>query len=175
MATLKVPVSPDDHIQGNIHAPITLIEYGDYQCPYCGAAYEQIKQIQRHFGDQLKFVFRNFPLAEAHEFAESAAETAEFANDYEKFWDMHDMIYENQSSLSLSALVEFGKVLKLPVNDLELAIRKKSYTPKIKQDFMGGVRSGVNGTPTFFINESRYNGPYEAQAMIQAIDSVLVK
>ena len=100
MATLKIPVNTEDHIQGNSHAIITLVEYGDYECPYCGMAYPVVKQLQKHFDKQLRFVFRNFPLTEAHPYAQIAAETAEFAASHNRFWEMHDLLYENQSSLS---------------------------------------------------------------------------
>jgi protein-disulfide isomerase len=175
MCSLKVPVTPEDHIQGNINAPITLIEYGDYQCPFCGQAYAVIKEVQKHFGDQLRFVFRNFPLSEMHPMAEPAAEAAEFANDHNKFWKMHDLIYENQEDLSLSYLIELGRSLKLPVDDLELSLRKKMYEPIIKRDFIGGVRSGVNGTPTFYINDQRYDGAFDYEHMVSAIESSLSK
>lgn len=175
MAQLKDPVNAEDHIQGDNNAFITLVEYGDYECPFCGEAYPIVKMIQNYFGEQLRFVFRNFPLNEVHPHAEMAAETAEFANDYQLFWEMHDLIYENQAQLSRSMLLEIGESLKLPTNKLELAIDRKQYAPKIRRDFMGGVRSGVNGTPTFFINEIRYNGPMDFESMVSAIESVLVK
>src|SRR5690242_48867 len=107
MATLKVPVAPDDHIKGSANAPVTLVEYGDYECPYCGAAYPIIKRVQERFGEQLRFVFRNFPLSEIHPHAESAAEAAEFANAHAKFWEMHDLLYENQDGLGESLYTEF--------------------------------------------------------------------
>ncbi len=173
MAQLKDPVITEDHIQGDNNASITLVEYGDYECPFCGMVYPIVKTIQNHFDKQLRFVFRNFPLTEAHPHAEMAAETAEFANDYKLFWEMHDLIYENQAQLSKSMLLGIGESLELPRNKLEFAIDKKLYAPKIRKDFMGGVRSGVNGTPTFFINEIRYNGPMDFESMVSAIQSVL--
>lgn len=158
MASLKVPVTTQDHIQGHEQAPITLVQYGDYQCPGCRAAYPIIKGIQKRFGDGLRFVFRNFPLKELHPFAELAAEAAEFAAEYKKFWEMHDLIYENQPQLGLPLLLELAQVEQLPVAEFEKALAQKAYEPKIKHDFLGGIRSGVNGTPTFFINNERFNG-----------------
>ena len=175
MAILKVPVTSEDHIQGEENALITLVEYGDYECSFCGMAYLIVKKVQKHFDKQLRFVFRNFPLSEVHSFAEIAVETAEFAGDYDRFWEMHDLIYENQSRLSLSLLLELTEMLGLSVRNLELAIEKKVYKPKIQKDFLGGVRSGVNGSPTFFINDHRYNGVCEFEGLVSAIDSVLVK
>lgn len=169
MATLKTPITAADHIQGNMDAPVTLVEYGDYQCPYCGAAYPLIKRIQKHFGDKLKLVFRNFPLTEAHPYAEVAAETAEFANAHNKFWEMHDLLYENQDQLGPDLLIELAEKLKLSVDELKSSLQSHQYLDKIKTDFIGGVRSGVNGTPTFYINNQRYEGPYEYEAMVAAI------
>src|SRR5579871_499235 len=96
---LKVPVTDNDHIQGNEHAPITLVEYGDYECPYCGQAYPIVKKIQKYFGENLRFVFRNFPIVDSHPHAGIAAMAAEFAATQGKFWEMHDVLYENQEYL----------------------------------------------------------------------------
>jgi protein-disulfide isomerase len=170
---LKNQVSPDDHIQGRTNALITLVEYGDYQCPYCGLAYPIVKALQNHFDDQLCFVFRNFPLTEVHPLAEPAAECAEFAATQNRFWEMHDLLYENQGRFNHPLFQELGQILKLPVEDLEQAIENKAFESKIRKDFIGGVKSGVNGTPTFFMNEQRYNGPVEFQSMVSAIESLL--
>jgi protein-disulfide isomerase len=175
MAILKVPVSSEDHIQGASNAAITLVEYGDYECPFCGRAYFIVKEIQKHCGSDLRFVFRNFPLAEIHPFAEMAAESAECAATNGLFWEMHDLIYENQKILSLPVLLELGNSLNIPIPALEKAIEKMTFSPKIQNDFLGGVRSGVNGTPTFFINEHRYDGSLELEDLISAIDSLLIK
>lgn len=174
MATLKVPVTDEDHIQGDNNAPITLIEYGDYQCPFCGAAYPIVKQLQKHFGPQMRFVFRNFPLTEIHAYAETAAIAAEFAGTHDRFWEMHDAIYEKQEMLSPELLFQLTKQLKLSPKELEQAILNNTFESKIRKDFIGGVRSGVNGTPTFFINEHRYTGPVDFATMVEAIESVYV-
>lgn len=175
MITLKVPVSSQDHIQGNHDAAITLVEYGDYECPFCGKAYFVIKQLQKHYGKQLRFVFRNFPLTEMHRNAGMAAEAAEFANDHKQFWEMHDRIYENQENLNLPFLIELGGSLGLPTDKLNDAIVNKKYETKIQNDFMGGVRSGVNGTPTFYINDIRYSGTFDLESLVGAIESLQVK
>lgn len=174
MATLKVPVTEEDHIQGSDEAMVTLVEYGDYQCPHCGMAHSIVKQLQKHFGKRLRFVFRNFPLTEIHPLAEPAAETAEFANEFDQFWEMHDLIFENQPSLSPPFLLELAESLGLSRDDLASAIENRTYAPKIKKDFMGGVRSGVNGTPTFFINGQRFNGPPIYEELLSAIESIYV-
>jgi protein-disulfide isomerase len=170
MATLKVPVSSNDHIQGDEKAPIVLVEYGDYECPHCGHAYPLVKRVQKHFGDRLAFVFRNFPLNEIHPNAEAAAETAEFAGANGKFWEMHDAIFENQESLGLAMLVELAGELGLDTKKLEAALESNEFTPRVKSDFLGGARSGVNGTPTFFINGQRYNGMFDFPGLVAGIE-----
>lgn len=149
MAILKLPVNEKDHIQGNINAPITMVEYGDYQCPSCGQAFPIIKQVQKHYGKNLKFIFRNFPLTEVHQFAEVAAETAEFAGESNLFWQMHDLIYENQNQLSIPMLLELTTSLNLSDTELKSALERGTYREKVKSDFLSGIRSGVPGTPTF--------------------------
>src|SRR5581483_8339723 len=173
MTTLKVPISPHDHIQGNEGAPITLVEYGDYQCPHCGLAYHVIKAVQDHYKDRLRFVFRNFPLAPIHPYAEAAAETAEFAGAHKRFWEMHDDIFENQERLSLPLFSELAEAQGLSILALEQALESHEFLPRIRNDFLGGVRSGVNGTPTFFINDLRYEGPYTFEDLVTAIDARL--
>jgi len=171
---LKNPVTSEDHIQGGKNAPVTLVEYGDYECPYCGQAYPIIKQIQKRYGDKLRFVFRNFPLTEVHPMALPAAEVAEYAGAEGQFWKMHDLIYENQSNLSVELLVSLSETLKLSSEKLEEALTNHTFEPKIQSDFMGGVKSGVNGTPTLYINGERYSGPVEYQVLCEVIDRVLV-
>jgi protein-disulfide isomerase len=171
MATLKVPVTSKDHIQGDEQAAITLVEYGDYQCPHCGHAHPIVQRIQKHFGKQLRFVFRNFPLNEIHPQAEIAAESTEFAATQDHFWEMHDGIFENQEDLSLPFLLQLAEELKLSSGDLEQALAREQFAARVKEDFLGGVRSGVNGTPTFFINGQRHDAAPEA--LTAAIESQL--
>jgi protein-disulfide isomerase len=171
MSTLKNPVTQADHVQGDIKAPVILVEYGDYQCPHCGHAYPIVKQVQKHFGGRLCFVFRNFPLKEVHAHAEAAAETAEFAAAQGRFWEMHDALFENQDDLELPELLELAQDLQLPAAGLEESLRDGTYASRVQHDFMGGVRSGVNGTPTFFINNHRHDGPFEFEDLVGAIDA----
>lgn len=175
MSTLKVPIGDGDHIQGDASAPCTLVEYGDFECPYCGAAYPIVKRVQKHFGKRLRLVFRNFPLGEMHPHAEFAAETAEFAAAHGKFWEMHDLLYENQTHLGGPLYEELAKSLKLSTVDLLAALEKRLFMPKVKADFSGGVRSGVNGTPTFFINGQRHDASYEYAELVAAIEAALPK
>lgn len=166
---LKEPVLNHDHIQGSEKAPITLVEYGDYQCPYCGEAYPIVKQVQEHFGAKLRFVFRNFPLSEVHPLAEPAAQTAEFAGSDGLFWEMHDLLYENQEGFSIELFLELATSLGLSSEKLNEVLVNHTYQPKIHKDFMSGVRSGVNGTPTFFINDHRYLGPIAFEGLLVGI------
>ena len=175
MSPLKVPVSLNDHIQGDENALVTLVEYGDYECPYCGRAYPVVKTVQKHFGPQLRFVFRNFPLTQIHPLAEPAAEAAEFAGSRGRFWEMHDGIYENQERLSLPLLFELAELLGLPQEGLRDAIADHEFLPRIRKDLQGGVRSGVNGTPTFFINGVRHDGSFEFEGLVSAIDARMLE
>lgn len=168
MPILKTPVSSEDHIQGDPDAPITLVEYGDYECSHCGAVYPVIKRVQKQLGKKLRFVFRNFPLSELHPHAEDAAEAAEFAGDHGLFWEMHDLIFENQDFLTRSLLLDLVKQIGLDPNGLEKAWEEETYLARVKKDFMGGVRSGVNGTPTLYINDHRYDGSFEFEDIIAA-------
>jgi protein-disulfide isomerase len=173
MATLKVPVTPRDHAKGPANAPLTLLEYGDYECPYCGLAHPVVKLIQQHFGRRLRFVFRHFPLSQAHPNAESAAQTAEFAGAHGKFWEMHDGLYENQDRLGLPLYFALAGVLGLSELGLRQALIEETYAPKVRADFLSGVRSGVNGTPCFFINDVRHDGTYAFEDLGAAIERTL--
>ena len=173
MAMLKVPVTSEDHGQGPESAEVTLVEYGDYECPHCGRAYPIVKRIQNHFGKRLRFVFRNFPLSEMHPHAEGAAEAAEAAGAQGKFWEMHDLLFENQDRLGGPLYLEFAQELELPIAALRKALEDGTYKPRIRADFSGGVRSGVNGTPTFFIDAHRHDGPFDFQDLVLAINEAM--
>jgi protein-disulfide isomerase len=173
MSKLSIPVSDQDHTQGDASAPCTLVEYGDYQCPSCGQAYPIVKKLQKHFGAKLLFVFRNFPLSQVHPWAEPAAEAAEFAGQHGKFWEMHDLLYENQDGLGEELFSELAGKLGFAPQQLQTAIAEHANHAHIRADFTGGVRSGVNGTPTFFINGTRYDDSYDFDSLSQAIDEVV--
>jgi protein-disulfide isomerase len=173
MTKLKTPITQRDHVQGADDAPLTLLEYGDFECPHCGRAHPVVKALQERFGEQLRFVYRHFPLAQIHPHAESAAETAEFAGAHKKFWEMHDLLFENQEQLGLPLYQELAETLGLPVEHLIEALETGKFTAKVRADFSSGVRSGVNGTPTFFINGVRYDGPMDVISMVEALAYVL--
>lgn len=170
MSHLTPPVSSEDHVMGPDNAPVTLVEYGDYECPYCGEAYPVLKAVQRAMGDRLKFVFRNFPITESHPHAGRAAEFAEAAAKAGRFWEAHDMLYEHQDALGNASLIAYGEALGMD-RETVIAAFDGRYDGKIRQDFMGGVRSGVNGTPTLFIDGERYDGPRDAESIVEALEA----
>jgi protein-disulfide isomerase len=167
---LAIPVSERDHAVGPADAPVTLVQYGDYECPYCGKAYPVIKELQKRMGDRLRFVFRNFPLNTIHEHAGVAAQAAEAAGEQGKFWEMHDVLYEHQDDLAEADLNQYALRLGLEIYKFESDLSSERFAKRIREDFRGGVRSGVNGTPTFFINDVRYNGPHELEPMLEALE-----
>lgn len=173
MATLKVPITVEDHAQGTENAEVTLVEYGDYECPHCGRAFPIVQQIQRHFGARLRLVFRNFPLTEIHPHAEAAAEVAEFAGSKGKFWEMHDMLFEYQARLGEELFLELGEKLGLSTGDLLKATEQGRFEARVRADFRGGVRSGVNGTPTFFINGHRHDDSFDFETLSAAIHEAI--
>ena len=170
MAKLTPPINKNDHVQGSPDALVTLVEYGDYQCPHCGAAFPIVKQIQKAFSKNLRFAFRHFPLANVHEYAFPAAIAAEAAGKQQKFWEMHDMIFERQSLLNEYALLEFAEEVGLNIPAFKAGVKDPQLREKVESDFESGVRSGVNGTPSFFINGEKHNGPFDYATLASAIE-----
>jgi protein-disulfide isomerase len=166
---LTPPLSAHDHIQGSPDTGIVLLEYGDYECPYCGAAYPVVKELQKRMKGKMAFAFRNFPLANAHPHAELAAEAAEAAAAQGKFWEMHDALYENQAALEPENLEQYAAAVGLDLRRFTKEMNEHVYTSKVKDDFRSGVRSGVNGTPSFFINGVLYNGSYDVHSILTAL------
>jgi protein-disulfide isomerase len=169
-AHLSLPVGDRDHAQGPAHAPVTLVEYGDYECPSCGRADSIVKQIQQRLGDRLRFVFRNFPLAQIHPHAQQAAEAAEIAGDQGRFWEMHDYLFAHQRALGGSRLREYAEAVGLDVEQFAQALETHRTEGRVREDFQSGVRSGVNGTPTFFINGVRHDDSYDLNVLLAALD-----
>jgi protein-disulfide isomerase len=170
---LRPPVSENDHMQGSSAARIELVEYGDYQCPYCGAAYPIIKNIQAQLGGDLKFIFRNFPLDKIHPQATMAAVASEAAALQGKYWEMHDLLFENQKKLNYSSLLKYATQLDLDIARFEMDIAKPEYTEKVKDSFYSGMRSGVNATPTFFINNEKYIGQWDGDELLKYLQAIL--
>jgi protein-disulfide isomerase len=146
-AVLTMPVSPDrDHIRGPLDAPVTLVEYGDYECPFCGAAHGIVNAIQARMRDQLCVVYRRFPLTTMHPHAQMAAEVAETAGAQGKFWAMHDVLFETQRQLDPPYLLAYAEALGLDTGRFSAELADHVHAPKVREDFMSGVRSGVNGS-----------------------------
>lgn len=173
MTQLIPPVSIIDNSYGNPTAVIELVEYGDYECPYCGRAYPIVKSIQENLGSDLKFVFRNFPLRKIHPNAFAAALATEAAARQNKFWEMHDIIFENQRSLAGAQIIHFGMTLGLDLDRFKIDMQDQVLMDKVSKDFESGLRSGVNRTPTFFINGIKYEGDWGGDQLLQHLLGVL--
>lgn len=170
-ALLATPVNDHDHVQGPETAPVTLVEYGDFECPYCAAAHVIVKQTREIMGDQLRFVFRHFPLTQIHPHAEPAAEASEAAGAQGQFWEMHDLLYENQPRLDAPHLKMIAEELGLDMKRFVREVEDGVYRERVRRDFLRGVRSGVNGTPAFFINGVRYDGSWDLPPLVEALES----
>lgn len=168
MTRLSIPVSAQDHTAGPADARVTLVEYGDYECSYCGDTYLVLKAVQEAMGDSLRFVFRNFPISELHPHAVRAAEFAEAAAEIGQFWAAHDLLYTHQTALSESDLLGYASSIGLEDAALTRAFQGE-FHQKIEADFLGGVRSGVNGTPTLFINAVQYDGERDVESLVDAL------
>lgn len=169
MSHLTVAVRKKDHVLGPKNAPVTLVEYGDFECPYCGQAHGALKELLADLRPHLRFVFRHFPLTRIHPHAEQAALAAEAAGEQGKFWEMHDLLFENQQALEDENLLGYARSLNLDLTTFGDAMTNLRNLSRIEEDFLGGVRSGVNGTPTFFINGTRHNGSFEYPVLLQSI------
>jgi len=169
VSKLTLPVAGRDHIQGPIEASIALVEYGDYECPFCGEVYPVVKAIQQRLGDNLCFAFRNFPLVNMHPHAEDAAEAAEAAGAQGSFWEMHDVLFENQDALDIEDLARYAAALRLDARRLVSEVQADAYAARIREDFKSGIRGGVNGTPSFFINGERYDGARGLDPLLAAL------
>lgn len=169
MSRLIPPLGLRDHTVGPADAPLTLVEYGDFECPHCGRAYPIVKEIQRTLGDDLRFAYRHFPLVKVHPHAEHAAEMAEAAGQHSLFWPMHDLLFENQEALEDEDLIAYAGTLGIDPAWAASALVEGLFREKVRDDFASGVKSGVNGTPTFFINGFRYDGSWDAASLLEAL------
>jgi len=174
MPRLRDPLTPDDHALGDDNALVAVVEYGDYQCPHCAAAQPVVEQILARFGGRLRLVYRHFPLAEVHPVAAPAAEMAEFAGSRGLFWQMHQSIFAAQPRLSVPLLISLAAHLKLPPVAARDALASGTFVPKVQRDFSGGLRSGVNGTPTFFVNGERHDSPHGVATLSSAIHQAML-
>jgi protein-disulfide isomerase len=170
VSRLTTPVSEVDHRSGPDDAPVTLVEYGDFECPSCGAAYPIVESVRKNMGARLRFVFRHFPLTQMHPHALHAAEAAEAAGAQGKFWQMHGMLFEHQDALEDADLVGYAKALHLDGKRFTSELASEMHVERIRKDMQSGIRSGVNGTPTFFINGVRYNGSWDQADLLEALE-----
>jgi protein-disulfide isomerase len=169
MIALTLPEPERDHLYGSADGSIRLLEYGDYECPFCAEAQPIIKEIQRRLDDDLLFAFRHFPLTNIHPHSKHAAEAAEAAGAQGNFWGMHDILFENQDALEDEYLAAYAGELALDVPRLIREVTSSIYAQRIREDFKSGMRGGVNGTPTFFINGERYDGARDLKHLLNAL------
>ena len=169
MTRLAIPISAHDHAQGPGDAPLTLVEYGDFQCPHCALAHPRVDEIARELRDSLRVVFRHFPLAQVHPLAQRAAEAAEAAAAQGRFWEMAALLYRHQDDLDDDSLVRHAWKASLDTKRFRKELDEGVHAPRVRADFLGGVRSGVNGTPAFFINGERYEGTFTLDALVAAL------
>jgi protein-disulfide isomerase len=172
-ALLTIPVGPEDHSSGPADAKLTVVEYGDYQCPYCGQAFPIVEKLRDEFADSMRFVFRNLPLADVHPNAEAAAEVAEAVARQGKFWEIHDTLFENQRDLSAAALLRYVEEVGADVKEATKEIADGGPRQRVEADFEGAIRSGANGTPTFFVNGERYDGSWLHEPFSEYLKQVL--
>jgi protein-disulfide isomerase len=170
VSRLRVPVTDQDHIRGAAEAPVTLVEYGDFQCPHCGAAHANLQEVLRQRSNVVRLVFRHFPIVNVHPYAESAAETAEAAGVRDRFWAMHDWIFEHQDQLDPVHLSMGVQQIGLPVDPVIDEVQQHAHLDRVRRDFVGGIRSGVNATPTFFVNGTRLDAPHALPDLLAAVD-----
>ena len=171
---LTVPVSIGlDHIRGSVNAPITIVEYGDFECPYTGRAYPVIKELTKQFNEKIYFVYRNFPLNDIHPYAQHAAEAAEAAAAQDKFWQMHDYLFEHQKALDDHHLLEYAQKVELNIDRFKKEMSEHVYAPLINKSLKSGIDSGVEGTPTFFINGERYEDSWDLDTLTSLLNKSL--
>jgi protein-disulfide isomerase len=163
---LLLPIQAEDHVHGPDDAAYTLVEYGDYECPACGELFRVLRDLQGELQNELRIVFRHFPLSGIHPRAQEAAEAAEAAAAQDRFWEMHDHLFEDQHALSFHELVRSAEALSLDVKRFRTEIKERKYEDRVREDFRRGVANGVYGTPALFINGIRYDGSWERQMLL---------
>ena len=171
-ARLRVPITREDHAEGPEGAPLALLEYGDFQCPYCRKAFGVVRRLRQALGGDLRFVFRHFPISALHPRAMDASRAAEAAARQGKFWEMHALLFENQDALEPEDLSRFAASLGLDLRRFAADMAAPDVERKILADFQGGVRTGVNGTPTFFVNDARYDGDWSYEAFLESLAQI---
>ena len=173
IAPSRLQLTARDHVHGPATADVTLVEYGDYECPHCAHAHEVVEELCQVLGDRMRFAFRHFPLTQVHAHAECAAEAAEAADGQGRFWQMHETLFENQQELENPHLVEYASWIGLDIAPFIRELATHEFHDRVREDYLSGARSGVNGTPTFFIDGMRDDGPPELHAMLAALHEAL--
>ena len=168
MTKLLIPVSPRDHSRGPENAPLTMVTYGDLQCAHCALVQPIVGEIAMELKDSLRMVFRHFPMPSVHPFAQQAAEALEAAGSQGRFWEMLPLIFQDNANLSRDSLCRSAKKAGVNLKQFTRELDAQVYKDRVRADFLGGVRSGVVGTPTFFINGEKYTGAYEFDALVAA-------
>ena len=162
-------VGARDHVRGSSDAPVTLLEYADFECPFCGRWFPELQRVLQDLGPRVRFVFRHFPISEHHPHAESAAEVAEAAGAQGKFWEMHDLLFRRQAALDDGHLLAYVRELGLDAVRVERELEQQVHRTRVRDDIESGLRSGVSGTPMFFINGRRHEEPGDAQTLRAAL------
>ncbi|SCL16939.1 Protein-disulfide isomerase [Micromonospora nigra] len=170
-ARLRTPVTEHDHVRGPVDAPVTIVEYADFQCRFCGLAYGELRELLRQRAETVRLVYRHFPISGMHPHAENAAEAAEAAGRRGRFWEMHDWLYEHQDQLDRVHLTLGVEQLGLPAAEMDAEVARQSHGDRVRLDFVGGIRSGVDATPTLFVNGVRHDGPVDLATLLVTVDT----
>lgn len=168
---LRTPVTETDHVRGPVDAPVTLVEYADFQCRFCGVAYANLAELLRQRADRVRLIYRHFPIANVHPYADDAAQVAEAAGIRGRFWELHDWLYEHQDQLDPVHLSLGVEQLGMSTDEIDAEAGQQAHGDRVRRDFVGGIRSGVDATPTLFVNGSRHDGGYELADLLAAVDA----
>ncbi|MEU4640390.1 thioredoxin domain-containing protein [Micromonospora sp. NPDC023814] len=170
-ARLRTPVTEHDHVRGPVDAPVTIVEYGDFQCRFCGAAYQNLREVLRQRAETVRLAYRHFPITNMHPYAEHAAEASEAAGRRGRFWAMHDWLYEHQDQLDPVHLSLGVAQLGLPADEVNAEVERQAHGDRVRRDFVGGIRSGVEASPTLFVNGVRHDAGYDLADLLAAVDA----
>ena len=166
---LLLPIHDGDHVHGPASAEFTLVEYGDYECPDCGRLFWIIQDLQAELGDRLRMVYRHYPLSGIHHHAEQAAEAAEASGAEGRFWEMHDLLFQNQTALAQKNLIEYAESLSLDVERFHRELKDHTYEQLVRGDFRSGVQNGVYHTPGLFLNGVRHDGAWDRETLLREL------
>jgi len=172
-AKLTKPVSEQDHFRGPEGVRVSLVEYGDYECPHCRQVNDIRRELRARLGDKYRYIYRHFPITSSHTNAQMAAEAAEAASAQDKFWEMHNLLFKHQGELDQAHILQYAAEIDLDIERFERELTEGVYADRVQDDFESGLESGVHGTPTFFINENRYDGPWDLESLMVEIQKPL--